>query len=79
MKTDKELVQRVPIKGVDEPLHTTRITTPEDIAKIKSKWMGLTEEEINAIGLANGFGRGSIRLSQTINAIEVRLKEKNHN
>lgn len=45
--------------------------------KNKKEWVGLTDEEIDAISLANGFRRGSIRFSQAINAVEAKLKEKN--
>jgi DNA-directed RNA polymerase subunit F len=62
---------------------------PEELARLeqamieawkpipKKEWVGLTAEEIDAAALANGFRKGSIRLTQIINAIEAKLKEKN--
>jgi len=48
-----------------------RITTPEDIAKIKSKWVGLTDEEIKDI---LDCGRPNL---VNIKKAEQKLKEKN--
>jgi hypothetical protein len=59
------------------PLYTTectpmvRTTTPEDIAKIKSKWVGLTDEEIKDI---LDCGRPNL---VNIKKAEQKLKEKN--
>ena len=55
----------------------TEVTDIHTCTPIKKEWVGLTDEEINAIGLANGFGRGSIRLRQVINTVGAKLKEKN--
>jgi hypothetical protein len=50
-----------------------RITTPEDIAKIKSKWVGLTDEDKHYLNeVLNLQGRFPI-----IDVIETKLKEKN--
>ena len=58
-------------------METLPVGTKLYIAPPKREWVGLTDEEINAIGLANGFGRGSIRLRQVINTVGAKLKEKN--
>jgi hypothetical protein len=50
---------------------TSRTTTPEDIAKIKSKWVGLTDEEIKDI---LDCGRPNL---VNIKKAEQKLKEKN--
>ena len=56
---------------------TSRTTTPEDIAKIKSTWVGLTDEEI-----IEAYAGGMHVLSGNADkgfarAIEAKLKEKN--
>jgi hypothetical protein len=51
---------------------TSRTTTPEDIAKIKSKWVGLTDEEIEHA--AQG---GDTNFWDFCRIIEAKLKEKN--
>jgi hypothetical protein len=59
------------------PLYTAectpmvRTTTPEDIAKIKSKWVGLTDDEIKDI---LDCGRPNL---VNIKKAEQKLKEKN--
>jgi hypothetical protein len=50
-----------------------RTTTPEDIAKIKSKWVGLTDEEIKEIVWNLPYEPSQ----EHIEAIEAKLKEKN--
>ena len=65
--------------GEENPaeIHTctpmVRITTPEDIAKIKSKWVGLTDEEAEEI-IDVCWGDPDM----FIEAIEAKLKEKNY-
>ena len=65
---------------------TSRTTTPEDIAKIKSKWVGLTDEEVKKIYTATEIkvdenwrtGDKSMMFPTTLyEAIEAKLKEKN--
>jgi hypothetical protein len=65
---------------------TSRTTTPEDIAKIKSKWVGLTDEEVKKIYTATEIkvdenwrtGDKSMMFPATLyKAIEAKLKEKN--
>jgi hypothetical protein len=48
-----------------------RITTPEDIAKIKSTWVGLTDEDVKDI---LDCGRPNL---VNIKKAEQKLKEKN--
>ena len=57
--------------GKPEPI--VRTTTPEDIAKIKSKWVGLTDEEL--LDLADMAYANDLELLQTLQA---KLKEKNN-
>ena len=40
-------------------------------------WVGLTEDEYEAIRAAGGFGKGSLRFKNIFEAIEAKLKEKN--
>lgn len=40
-------------------------------------WVGLTEDEYEAIRAAGGFGKGSLRFKNIFEAIESRLREKN--
>jgi hypothetical protein len=57
---------------------TSRITTPEDIAKIKSKWVGLTDEEKVEIQMLKWWDwEDTFDLDGYTRAIEARLKEKN--
>ena len=57
---------------------TSRTTTPEDIAKIKSKWAGLTDEEIADMHHEIKVkGMGAYKTEDIYRAIEARLKEKN--
>jgi len=48
-----------------------RITTPEDIAKIKSKWVGLTDEERTFLAWESNNGPHCVAMT------EAKLKEKN--
>jgi len=63
--------------GEENPaeIHTctpmVRITTPEDIAKIKSTWVGLTDEDVKDI---LDCGRPNL---VNIKKAEQKLKEKN--
>jgi hypothetical protein len=57
-----------------------RITTPEDIAKIKSTWVGLTDEGVEEVKRWVEFkeeGSGRIPTGKLIRYIEAKLKEKN--
>ena len=57
---------------------TSRTTTPEDIAKIKSKWVGLTEEEKVEIQMLKWWDwEDTFDLDGYTRAIEAKLKEKN--
>jgi hypothetical protein len=57
---------------------TSRATTPEDIAKIKSKWVGLTDEEKVEIQMLKWWDwEDTFDLDGYTRAIEARLKEKN--
>jgi hypothetical protein len=57
---------------------TSRTTTPEDIAKIKSKWVGLTDEEIAEMHHEIKIkGMGAYKTEDIYRAIEQALKEKN--
>jgi hypothetical protein len=69
---------------------TTRITTPEDIKKIQSRWMrqwvSLTDEELVAAiyeleGFAFGLDNGNVSdkiVVEYARLVEAKLKEKNH-
>ena len=54
-----------------------RITTPEDIAKIKSKWVGLTDDEIAQLMFKCDVIVTGPTQFNFANAIEAKLKEKN--
>jgi hypothetical protein len=58
---------------------TSRTTTPEDIAKIKSKWVGLTDEE--RLRCFDDIDWNKVDWcpdhEQYAKAIEAKLKEKN--
>jgi hypothetical protein len=55
---------------------TSRTTTPEDIAKIKSKWVGLTEaERIDILDVE--ITTQNIEHFALCQAIEAKLKDKN--
>ena len=41
------------------------------------EFIGLTEDEYEAIRAAGGFGKGSLRFKNIFEAIETQLKEKN--
>jgi hypothetical protein len=57
---------------------TSRTTTPEDIAKIKSKWAGLTDEEKVEIQMLKWWDwEDTFDLDGYTRAIEAKLKEKN--
>jgi hypothetical protein len=57
---------------------TSRTTTPEDIAKIKSKWVGLTDEEKVKIQMLKWWDwEDTFDLDGYTRAIEAKLKEKN--
>ena len=57
---------------------TSRTTAPEDIAKIKSKWSGLTDEEIAEMHhKIKVKGMGAYKTEDIYRAIEAKLKEKN--
>jgi hypothetical protein len=57
---------------------TSRTTTPEDIAKIKSKWVGLTDEEKAEIQMLKWWDwEDTFDLDGYTQAIEGKLKEKN--
>jgi len=57
---------------------TSRTTTPEDIAKIKSKWVGLTDEEKVEIQMLKWWDwEDTFDLDGYTRAIEQALKEKN--
>jgi hypothetical protein len=58
---------------------TSRTTTPEDIAKIKSKWVGLTDEEKAEIQMLKWWDwEDTFDLDGYTRAIEAKLKEKNN-
>ena len=58
---------------------TSRITTPEDIAKIKSKWVGLTDEEKVEIQMLKWWDwEDTFDLDGYTRAIEAKLREKNN-
>ena len=58
---------------------TSRTTTPEDIAKIKSKWAGLTDEERNhcLVEADPCEALADPEAQQLMLEIEAKLKEKN--
>jgi hypothetical protein len=55
---------------------TTRITTPEDIKKIQSRWMGLTAKERGELWWKTDMSK--MPEHDYGKAIEAKLKEKNH-
>ena len=57
---------------MDKPEPIVRTTTPEDIAKIKSKWVGLTDQEARELCVAN-----VPYVIDMVRALEAKLKEKN--
>jgi len=56
---------------------TSRTTTPEDIAKIKSKWVGLTDDEVMVLNRQSYDAQIGLLPLTFYRAIEQALKEKN--
>jgi hypothetical protein len=60
------------------PQMQTRVTTPKDVEKIKSKWVGLTDEDKIEIQLLKWWDfEDTFDLDGYTRAIEAKLKEKN--
>jgi hypothetical protein len=64
--------------GYFKALEMVRTHTPEDIKKIESKWVSLTDEEIKEI--VGPWGPTPIKgyTRKMFDQIEAKLKEKNH-
>jgi hypothetical protein len=54
-----------------------RVDEGVKVTLVQREWVGLTEDEYEAIRTAGGFGKGSLRFKSIFEAIETQLKEKN--
>ena len=56
-----------------------KVFNPQPVytAPPQREFIGLTEDEYEAIRAAGGFGKGSLRFKNIFEAIEAKLKEKN--
>lgn len=54
-----------------------RLDEGVEVTLAQREWVGLTDEEYEAIRAAGEFGKGSLRFKNIFNAIEAKLKEKN--
>ena len=54
-----------------------RLDEGVEVTLVQREWVGLTEDEYEAIRAAGGFGKGSLLCKNVFEAIETQLKEKN--
>jgi len=79
--TKEELIKRLETTcfGLDpiDPLRLLVDDVIEALAQTERTWVGLTDEEINALRLATGYAAGLERFTVIARIIEAKIKEKN--